>query len=175
MKCITSAWDQHESELRHFLQSRINDQDVAEDLLQDVFVKALAQGQKFCQLENTRAWLYRVTRNHLIDYFRSHKIYQEVPEQLPDVVENSEPLVNLSRCLPTALTKLSNEDREVIELCDLQGLTQAEYALRKSITLPGAKSRLQRARKRLKIELNSACKIIFDEQGKVCCFDPECQ
>ena len=41
MKCITSAWDRHESELRRFLQSRINDQDVAEDLLQD-FAQALA-------------------------------------------------------------------------------------------------------------------------------------
>ena len=174
MKCITNAWDSHESELRRFLQSRIHDHDIAEDLLQDVFVKALAEGQKFCHLDNTRAWLYRVTRNQLIDYFRSHKIHQEVPEEFPEVVENSAPVVNLSRCLPTALKNLSDQEREVIELCDLEGMTQVEYARRKNITLPGAKSRLQRARKRLKLELNSACRIIFDEQGKVCCFNSEC-
>ena len=174
MKCITNAWDLHENELRYFLQGRIKDTEIAEDLLQDVFVKALAEGQKFCQLDNTRAWLYRVTRNRLIDYLRTHKIHEEVPDHLPEPVEVTEPVVNLSRCLPTALKNLNKQDREVIELCDLEGLNQAEYARRKEITVAGAKSRIQRARKRLKDELNTACKIVFDEQGNVCCFDPDC-
>ena len=77
--------------------------------------------------------------------------------------------------MPTALSNLSPEDKEIIELCDLEGLNQSQYAEKKGITLAGAKSRIQRARKRLKSELHSACKIILDENGNVCCFDPDCK
>jgi len=51
-------------------------------------------------------------------------------------------------------------------------MSQAEYAERLGISLPGAKSRVQRARQRLKAQLASACQVSFDEQGKVCCFKP---
>ena len=73
------------------------------------------------------------------------------------------------------MNNLSAEDKEIIESCDLEGLNQIEYARQKDITLPAAKSRIQRARKRLKVELHIACKIILDDKGNVCCFDPDCK
>jgi len=175
MKCITDAWEKHENELRGFLFNQVKDAYLTEDLLQDVFVKALADNDQFCTLENVRAWLFRVTRNRLIDYYRTHKIYDEVPENLPEVNSPEEPVVDLSKCLPSALKNLSAEDQEIIELCDLDGMNQADYAKLKQLSTAGAKSRIQRARKRLKEELNIACKIVFDDQGNVCCFDPSCQ
>lgn len=175
MKCITDAWKMYENELRGFLFKQLKDADLTEDLLQDVFVKALADNDQFCTLENVRAWLFRVTRNRLIDYYRTHKIHDEVPENLPEVSPAVEPVVDLSKCLPSALKNLSAEDQEIIELCDLDGMNQADYAKLKQLSTAGAKSRIQRARKRLKEELNIACKIVFDEQGNVCCFDPSCQ
>ena len=171
MKCITNAWDRHEQELRRFLYSRLKDADVAEDLLQDVFLKALAENSQFCTLENTRAWLFRVTRNRLIDYYRTRHIHEEAPTELPREPVSVEPVANLSRCLPEALRRLSAEDREAIELCDLDGMTQSEFAALKGLSTPGAKSRIQRARRRLRESLKTGCNIIFDEQGKVCCFD----
>ena len=175
MKCITNAWDRHEQELRRFLYSRLKDADVAEDLLQDVFLKALAENSRFCTLENTRAWLFRVTRNRLIDHFRTHHIHEEVPEELPKEIVAEEPVTKLSCCLPAALERLSAEDREAIERCDLGGMSQAEFARLKGLSTPGAKSRIQRARRRLRESLKTACNIIFDEQGRVCCFDSSCQ
>lgn len=175
MNCVTDAWDKYEKELRSFLYGRLKDKQIADDLLQDVFVKALSESSQFCTLDNTRAWLFRVTRNRLIDYYRTHKIHDEVPEELPQVVPSPEPVVNLSKCLPTALLNLTDEDREIIEQCDLEGMNQTDYATLKQLSIPAAKSRIQRARKRLKNELNIACKIVFDEQGKVCCFDPACK
>lgn len=175
MKCITDAWDSHENELRNFLMKHVKDQHLADDLLQDVFVKALAKNDQFCRLNNTRAWLFRVTRNRLIDYFRTQKIYTDVPDDLPEDKHIVEPVVKLSQCLPTALKRLSDNDKEIIQLCDLDGMGQAEFARLKKLSTAGAKSRIQRARKRLKKELHSACAIVFDELGNVCCFDPNCQ
>ncbi len=175
MKCVTRAWDLYEDELRSFLLGKVHDKHLVEDLLQDVFVKALIENDRFCRLDNTRAWLFRVTRNHLIDFHRTHKIHDEVPDELAATDSAFEPVVKLSQCLPVALKKLSADDQEIIELCDLDGLNQADYAKRKQLSLSAAKSRIQRARKRLKEELSIACKIVFDEQGNVCCFDPACK
>ncbi len=174
MNCITFAWEEYESELRLFLQGQVKSAALAEDLLQDVFVKALAEGSQFCELDNARAWLFRVARNHMTDYFRTHKEYTEVPDDLPDQKKNVEPVVNLAKCLPTAMEKLSPEDHEIIELCDLDGMTQVEYAELKGLALPTAKSRIQRARKRLKQSLHQSCQVILDEQGNVCCFNSDC-
>ena len=175
MKCVTDAWDSHENELRQFLIKHAKDKHLADDLLQDVFVKALAENDQFCTLENTRAWLFRVTRNRLIDYFRTHKIHDDVPENLPEENASAEPVVNLSKCLPAALKRLSDEDKDVIQLCDLDGMGQADYAQLKQLSTAGAKSRIQRARKRLKVELHIACAIVLDDLGNVCCFDPNCK
>jgi len=175
MKCVTNAWDSHEPELRRFLHARLSDHALAEDLLQDVFLKALREGARFCDLDNTRAWLFRVTRNALTDYQRTHKWHGDLPEDLPQVVEIDEPVVYLSRCLPIALKSLNKEDRDIIEQCDLEGMEQQEYAKLKGLGLSAAKSRVQRARRRLKVELDEACNVIYDDQGNVCCIDPVCK
>jgi RNA polymerase sigma-70 factor, ECF subfamily len=175
MICITTAWDKHENELRNYLREHLGNNHLAEDLLQDTFVKALSNNQKFCQLDNPRAWLYRVAKNALIDFRRTDKEHSEVENNTPELNNEVAPVVNLSKCLPQAIKKLSSEDQEIIQYCDLDGLNQNNYAQKKAISLASAKSRIQRARKRLKVELDLACKIVLDEQGNVCCFDQECQ
>lgn len=173
MNCVTKAWQDHEEELRAFLQSRLKNTHQAEDLLQDVFIKALVEGSQFCELNNARAWLFRVAKNQMIDFQRTRKEHDDVPEQVTEVNVESAPVVNLSTCLPIALKKMNTEDQEIIQRCDLDGLNQADYAKLKGLSLPGTKSRIQRARQRLKNELKNTCHIIFDEQGNVCCFGDE--
>ncbi len=175
MPCVSRAWLEHENEIRLFLKRQVGDGVLAEDLLQDVFVKALAEGSRFCQLDNARAWLFRVARNHMSDYFRTHKKHEDIQPDLPTPQHLADPVANLASCLPSAMKRLGKEDHEIIELCDLEGMTQGEYAKLKGLALPAAKSRIQRARKRLKQVLHETCQIILDEQGKVCCFQSDCE
>ena len=172
MNCLMTAWHRHEAELRAWLRGRLGNPQDAEDVLQDLFLKALRQGGKFCQIENARAWLFEVARNAIADRLRLKREEVALPEDL--VYENDEPAAvdSLAACLPRALSELSEEDREAITLCDLEGMNQADYANLKGLTLPGAKSRVQRARKRLREHLSSACQVRFDASGKVCCFVP---
>ncbi len=172
MKCLIHAWYHHEGELRRWLLSRLGNPVDAEDLLQDVFEKAMLQGERFCSVENTRAWLFRVARNSLIDHYRRKHEQVELPENIPAVEDESEAVDNLSECLPRVLSELSDEDREVITLCDLDGLTQQCYAQMKGVSLAAAKSRIQRARKRMRQRLESGCQVQLDETGNVCCFVP---
>ena len=170
--CHNKAWRQHQAEIRSFLANRANASE-ADDLLQEVFLKALLQGKDFCRIDNPRAWLFHVARNLLIDRLRLTK------EQLPlpdDLCEQSAPGLDavdlLSHCLPRVLSELSAEDREAVLLCDMQGMTQKDYARRLGLSLPAAKSRVQRARLRLRAQLAEACQVTFDDNGKVCCFVP---
>jgi RNA polymerase sigma-70 factor, ECF subfamily len=167
-----TAWHQHEAELRGWLRHRLGNEVDAEDLLQDVFLKAMRQGERFCAITNARAWLYEVARNALADRLRLARKTVELPEDLSADAEEAAVVDSLAACLPRVLSELSPEDREAITLCDLQGLSQEEYARRKSLSLSGAKSRVQRARKRLRDQLTQSCQVRLDEAGQVSDFVP---
>lgn len=83
--------------------------------------------------------------------------------------EEVAPVDMLSQRLPRVLSERFPEDREAIMLCDIEGLSQQA---RLGLTLPAAKSRVQRARRRLRDRLVTACQVQFDEAGHVCCFAP---
>jgi RNA polymerase sigma-70 factor (ECF subfamily) len=173
MNCIIRAWQRHEIELARFLRHRTGNLEQADDLLQEVFLRAVAQRDSFCELHHPRAWLFHVARNLLVDHLRLTKNQVPLPDDLQaedDLV--SAPIDQLGQCLPRVLSELRAADREAITLCDIEGLTQQAYADRLGLSLPAAKSRLQRARQRLQARLIGACQVHFDETGHVCCFVP---
>ena len=173
MNCLMTAWHSHEAELRGWMRHRLGNSAEAEDLLQDVFIKAMRQGERFCAIVDARAWLFEVARNALADRLRLARPTVGLPEDLSAATEEEAAVVDsLAACLPRVLTELSPEDREAITLCDLEGLPQEEYARRKGLSLPGAKSRVQRARKRLRARLTLACQVRLDEAGQVSDFVP---
>ncbi len=142
-------------------------------MLQETFLRALRQDRRFCAIANPRAWLFEVARHLLIDRHRKTGDTIDLPDDLPAPPPEEPPAVDgLAACLPRVLGELSASDREAIRLCDLDGMTQADFAAAKGITLAAAKSRVQRARARLKQRLSTACRVRLDEDGKVCGFTP---
>lgn len=176
--CVLRAWQAHERELLGFLILRTQDRFAAEDLLQEVFLKAMRQGQGFCSLDNPRAWLFQVARHALIDAARLAKSHVELSEALieslpagPADAERS-PLDELDACIEHHLAALEAEQRQIIAACDLQGQTVKSYAHSNGLTLAAAKSRLLRARQRLRDRLVRHCEVRFDDAGQVCCHTP---
>jgi RNA polymerase sigma-70 factor (ECF subfamily) len=172
MNCLMTAWHANERELRGWLRRRLGNPADADDLLQDLFIKALRQGERFCAIGNARAWLFEVARNAVADRARLQRVSIELPANLSDDCEEVAPVDSLAVCLPRVLGELNPADREAITLCDLQGVPQAEYARRKGLSLPGAKSRIQRARQRLREQLSQACQVRLDAAGQVSDFVP---
>lgn len=171
--CLLNAWSSHAPELKRYLDHRLGDADEAADLLQDAFIKALRQGRGFCAVRNPRAWLFQVARNTLTDRLRAQREHLPLSEDLPAPADTPpSPLDRLAECLPRVLAELSEADRLALTLCDIEGQPQQVLADRLGLSLPGAKSRLQRARTRLQRRLVEACQVRFDEQGRVCCFTP---
>lgn len=170
--CLMQAWHLHERELRAWLAHQLPDRSEAEDLLQDVFIKAMGQGKRFCSVENARAWLFEVCRNHLADHLRRARETVEIPEELAAETNETLPVDSLVVCLPRVLAELDQDDRDAITCCDIEGMSQEEFGKKLGLSLPGAKSRIQRARKRLKEKLSIACQVKLDARGQVCCFAP---
>ena len=171
--CLLDAWSVHEAELRRYLRHHVRPAADAEDVLHDVFLKALRQGERFCNVTNTRAWLFEVARNAMVDHARRIRPSEPLPDNLAAPESELAAVDRLSAaCLPRVLTELADEDRDAIELCDIGGMTQGHFAELKGLSLPGAKSRIQRARQRLRERLLLACQVQLDEPGKVCCFVP---
>ena len=170
--CISSAWQAHEAELRGYLRHRLSDADTADDVLQDVFVKAMRQGQGFCALDNPRAWLFQVARNALVDRARTlHPMepLPEGPEEPPaPPQEPLAPVDTLAECLVRSLGELPPDDSYIRRACDLEGSTLRQFAADHGLSLPAAKSRLLRARQRLRDRLTTACQVSFDIDGTQC-------
>ncbi len=172
--CVTRAWRKHHSEIERYLRHRVGDGDQAADLLQTVFLKALHQGRNFCDLKEPRAWLFTLARNALADHLRTLHSHDALSEDLPAESGEQPPVETLSDCLPQALASLTNEDRDVLDLCELQGMTQRDYATLRGLSLPAAKSRVLRARARLRDAFVRVCGVRFDQQtGLVCCHAPQ--
>lgn len=169
--CIASAWQAHEAELRGYLRHRLSDDDAADDVLQDVFVKAMRQGQGFCTLDNPRAWLFQVARNALVDRARTLHPADPLPEGAEEppapAHEAMAPVDALADCLTRSLGELSPEDAAILRACDLHGSTLRQFAQDHGLSLPAAKSRLLRARQRLRDRLTTACQVSFDVDGSV--------
>ncbi len=171
--CLLQSWHLSESEIYHWLVKQSGDSQLSFDLLQDTFLRALQQQKKFCDIQNQRAWLFRVAHHLLCDAQRRQpKIvdiasYQQLESSLTD---GRAAVESLAQCLPKALTKLSPAEQEIIRQCDLQGMSQQAFADAHQLSLSAVKSRIQRARKKLKQILQQQCQIRFDEQQRVCCF-----
>ncbi len=169
--CVSAAWAAHEAELRAYLRHRMADADAANDLLQDVFVKAMRQGQGFCTLDNPRAWLFQVARNALVDRLRTAHAHEPLSDTLAESLvaplEATAPVDALAGCVARTLAELPASDADVLRACDLEGQTQRAYADAHGLSLPAVKARLLRARQRLRDRLTQVCRVQFEPDGRV--------
>lgn len=168
--CAMRAWQQYEQSLAIWLIKKTQDTQLSQDILQDVFVKLMEQKVSFCEISNAKAWMFRVANNLLIDISRKQRI------QLTDVdIEDEEPIneaIDLlaMSCLPRVLSELAPSDRAIIQACDIDGMGQQEFANCHQLTLSATKSRLRRAREKLKKNIQRSCQVKLDENQNVCCF-----
>jgi RNA polymerase sigma-70 factor (ECF subfamily) len=132
----------------------------AEDLVQDTYARALAGAGRFQDGSNLRAWLFRILRNCFIDQARRRKIVLEIPDDTIDVTSHEpwdraalDQLRYLSATEVTqAIAALPPEFRFAV-LLDVEGFSEAETADILRCATGTVKSRLSRAKARLRVTL----------------------
>jgi RNA polymerase sigma-70 factor (ECF subfamily) len=164
-----------DAKLRNFIFGRVSDRDVAEDILQDVYLKIHGNIDSVQDSEKLESWIYQITRHAIVDYYRRARNEEELPESLPALQEEEpDAVADLSSSVHEMLNAIPEKYRQALMLTEIQGLTQAEMADRLGLTLSGAKSRVQRAREKLKEAYLECCHFEFDRLGKVIHYESKC-
>jgi RNA polymerase sigma-70 factor (ECF subfamily) len=136
----------------------------AEDIVQETYARALGGVARLAPGANLRAWLFRILRNCFIDQARRRKIVLEIPDDTvgeravsevwdPGALDQLRYLAAAD--LERALAELPVELRFIV-LLDAQGFSEAEIADIARCAPGTVKSRLSRARARLRVTLKEA-------------------
>ncbi len=172
-----NIWEKFSDALKHFIANRVKDTHAAEDILQDTFYKIQKNIDRLRDEERLQAWLYQITRNAIIDYYRAHKVPLDSAVILEDLTSkpDSTPDTNreLSPCARALIERLPDKYVEPIVLTELEGLTQKQMAQKLGVSISAAKSRVQRARAMVKDELEQCCHFQFDRRGNVLEYHPK--
>lgn len=135
----------------------------AQDLFQDVLLKLYPRCDRLAEIESPGPWLARVIYNQFIDNKRrflqrnltlvSHTEFSENPDLAPATQDSIEEIIdqaiNIKR-VTKALSRLSEDHRLVINLHDIEGYTLAEVSDITGVSIGTLKSRVHRARARLR-------------------------
>jgi RNA polymerase sigma-70 factor (ECF subfamily) len=160
---VEQIWSRLSIRLGRFICARIADPAAAADILQDVFVKLQKRLDEFQDPAKIEGWLFLVSRNAVIDHYRTEKPMSELSESLPVQLPATEgiEIEELHAKLRQIIDRLRKEYREAFVLTTFEGFSQAELAKHLGISLSGAKSRVQRAREQLKKMLLDFCQREF--------------
>lgn len=164
-------WEEFTSNLRAFIARRVSNQSDAEDLTQDVLLKIHCNAHQLNDAEKLHAWIYQIARRTIIDYYRSKHPEVEFSETLNDLAvedfRNEKAEAEVLSWLVPMIADLPAKYSEALQMTDVQGFTQNELAQKLNISIPGAKSRVQRGREKLKEILMKCCFVEFDRAGKI--------
>jgi RNA polymerase sigma-70 factor (ECF subfamily) len=166
-----ALWRAYRQQLLAFVRRHVDDDAIAEDLLQEVFLRMHRHPD---DLADPRAWLYRVTRSAIADYYRARRPTQALPEDLaaPEGDPSESAMRELATCMRPLIERLPERYRRAVHLAEVEGCTQREVAEREGISLSGAKSRVQRGRVRLRETLTDCCAIELDRAGRIRDYEP---
>jgi RNA polymerase sigma-70 factor (ECF subfamily) len=161
-----SVWNQTQDKLKSFIFRYTRDKAVADDIVQDVFLKVHSKLGQLRESEKLTGWIFQIARNTITDYFR----YKNKTVALTDMDWEAEnqPLNDcVVGCLQDMMATLPDKYRQALELTELKNHSQIELAQQLNISYSGAKSRVQRARQMLKEKMEETYLIRFDSYGNV--------
>lgn len=143
-----------------FARNRLGDHHLAEDVVQDSLVKALASDRHPKTDEETITWFYRILRRSIIDVYRKQGAHRRALErfkkELPETPDEEEER-ELCKCFGRLLPLVPEQYRELLEEVDLKGIEPEVAADRLGVTKNNLTVRLHRARKHLRKALSRNC------------------
>lgn len=149
---------QYRDKVGRYISAKITNRADAEDLISETFLKVY---EKFDTFDESRSslstWIYTITRNTVIDYFRKHRIHAELSESLPDevCVEDEIFREEALKLLAQALKRLDRRSRDLIILRYDKKLSLKDIAVRLDISYAYVKILHKDALQRLRAFLNT--------------------
>jgi len=162
------VWARMHAPLYRFVCARVANAEDAEDILQDVFLKIYLLRETLRDPQHLEGWMYQVARNRVIDYYRRPRPWMDLSESLAfEEDQDEDSLESLWESLHEMVVGLPEPYRQALILADLEEMPQQLLAHKTGVGLSGVKSRVQRARSKLKAAMLNCFEIEFDPRGQV--------
>ena len=161
----------HRHEFLGFLQRRLGDRALAEDILQEAFTRSIGKLTQLEQEESAVAWFYRVLRNAVTDYQRRQGVAARKLDQLSR--ELSEPAeaethAAVCQCVKGLAATLKPEYAAALQAVEVEGVPVKDFAIKSGITPGNAAVRVFRAREALKLQVKRCCGSCADDNCRDC-------
>ena len=129
----------------------LRDRALAEDAVQETFLKAYRSLASFRGECSEKTWLMKIAMNTCCDLRRAHRLRRIDPCRIPDLLpQAAEPFTEAEEALVTQVMQLPRKLREVILLYYYQDMTVTEIAVSLGISQSSVSGRLKRAREKLR-------------------------
>jgi len=166
-----ALWNEFSDKLLNYIKSKVRNTHDAEDILQDVFVKVFNHME---QLENQAAikpWIYRITKNTIIDFYKKKKDISVAPESLYEIENEINDIDNMnddiSKCISNMIFALPEKYHTVYEMYEKKEMKHKEIANALEISVSTSKVRLKRAKDMFRKKLLECCDFEVDKYGNI--------
>lgn len=156
---ISQLIERHSRRVKEYIRMMVKDNDVADDIFQETFIKAVRVIDEGRYTDNGKflSWVLRIAHNQVIDYFRSRKQLKQVNEAdagfnvlgtlrfAEQTVEDDMVATQISRDVRHLVELLPDEQREVVMLRYFSGLSFKEIAEQTDVSINTALGRMRYA------------------------------
>ena len=175
-------YDQHYAKVRRFILALVKDQWVADDLIQETFLRVQQNLGTLKDSSKLSSWIFRIAHNLCQDHFRQLKATRRKESMDEEKIENLEDVFvqeafvqkdleqrEMGQCVQNQIDLLPQSLRAVLVLFDIMEFSHQEIADTLGITIENVKVRLHRARRKLKTILEEKCAFERDERNVLVC------
>lgn len=136
------VFKQYHDKIEYYIYGKVSDRYVAEDLTSIVFLKVCDKLSMYDESKASVAtWIYTIANNTVIDYYRTNKTFDEIPEEIANANEIDEQIINeemLSE-LARALKRLPERERDLLILRYYDNMTLKDIAVKMEMSYANAK------------------------------------
>ena len=180
MNEFQEIWNAHQPKIQSYLARMVGKHE-AEDLMQEVFLKAYQDFGKFRGDSQISTWLYKIATNTALDKLRSSsykkdkrnvsisELVKEITDKEMASGEKQCIRKEMNHCIRTFVENLPEKYRTVMVLSELEELQNSEIADILGISIDNVKIQLHRARAKLREELQTHCNFYRGENNELAC------
>jgi RNA polymerase sigma-70 factor (ECF subfamily) len=172
---LAALLENHRSFLS-YLTKRVGDRALAEDILQDAFVRNISRLDDVPE-EAVVPWFYRTLRNAAIDHYRRQQTKTKALTRFAKEIEAETPQdglhTEICACVNRLAETLKPDYAEALKVIDVEGTTVKEFAKQKGLTPSNAGVRVFRAREALRQLVVSSCGMCAEHGCMNCSCAPQ--
>ena len=166
MMTTKQVWTSYSKDLKRFIISKVKSTEIADDILQDTFIKIHTKLHTLKDITKLKSWCFTVARNSILSHWKSaNKTFELANFEKGTTISTN--LHTEQDCLKAILKNLPKKYRDPLFLYDIKGLKQQEVANLLNQNLSTTKSQIQRARKLIAKGFIDCCGFELNKEGNL--------